>query len=63
MLGARQGLHRVTWTGRPCASLSELRGAAALDPVARDKCIREVAARLRLQNLSRFFDRVAMPHA
>jgi hypothetical protein len=63
MRGARQGMTEVAWTGRACASLTELRGVAALDPGTRDRRVRDVAARLHLPHLSRFFERVAVPHA
>jgi hypothetical protein len=63
MRGALQGLNHVTWTGRPCPPLTELRGVATLEPGAREARIHDVAARLRLEHLSTFFERVAVPHA
>jgi hypothetical protein len=60
MRGARQGLDRVAWTGRPCPPLSELRGVAAMEPQARDERVQDIAARLRLPHLSTFFERVAV---
>ena len=63
MRGASQGLHHITWTGCPCPPLSDLRGADALEPTVRDARVHDVAARLRLQHLSTFFERVAIPHA
>jgi hypothetical protein len=63
MRGARQGLDRVQWTGRPCPPLSELRDVAGMEPRARDERIHDIAARLRLQHLSTFFERVAVRHA
>jgi hypothetical protein len=63
MRGAAQGLHRVSWSGRPCPPLTELRDVAMLEPPARDARIHDVAARLRLQHLTAFFDRVAVRHA
>lgn len=63
MRGAAQGLHRVTWSGRPCPPLTELRDVAMLEPPARDARIHDVAARLRLQHLTSFFERVAVRHA
>lgn len=63
MRGATQGLHRVTWTGRPCPPLAELREVITLEPGVRSARIHDVAARLRLQHLSTFFDRVAVRHA
>jgi hypothetical protein len=63
MRGASQGLHRVEWTGRPCPPLGELRDLAVLEPRVRHERIHDVAARLRLQHLSTFFERVAIHHA
>ncbi|HKE88336.1 MAG TPA: hypothetical protein VKB50_31480 [Vicinamibacterales bacterium] len=63
MRGATQGRFRVAWTGRPCEELGELRGVAAMEPPVREQRIRDVASRLRLRNLSTFFERVAMRHA
>lgn len=63
MRGAAQGLHRVSWSGRPCPSLTELRDVAMLEPSARDARIHDVAERLGLQHLPTFFERVAVRHA
>ena len=63
MRGATQGLQNVKWTGRPCPPLTELREVAHLEPGVRDARIHDVAARLRLQHLSTFFERVALRHA
>jgi hypothetical protein len=63
MRGAQQGLRGITWTGRPCEPLTELREVAALDGEARDRRVHEIATRLRLQHLSTFFERVAVRHA
>jgi hypothetical protein len=63
MRGARQGLDRVSWTGRPCPPLSELRDVAALEPGVREQRILDIASRLRLQHLTTFFERVAVRHA
>lgn len=60
MRGANQGLHHVQWTSRPCPPLSELRDVAVLDPPVRTQRVRDIAARLRLQHLSTFFERVAI---
>jgi hypothetical protein len=60
MRGAAQGLHRVTWSGRPCPPLGELRDVVTLEPAARDRCVHDIARRLRLQHLSTFFERVAL---
>ena len=63
MGGAAQGLHRVRWIGRPCPPLGELRELAVLEPPVRNQRLHDIAARLRLQHLSTFFDRVAIHHA
>jgi hypothetical protein len=63
MRGAAQGLHRVQWTGRSCPPLGELREVAGLAPGVREARIHDVAARLRLDHLSTFFERVALRHA
>ena len=63
MRGASQGLRGITWTGRPCEPLTELREVASLDGAAREQRVHDIAARLRLQHLSTFFERVAIPHA
>jgi hypothetical protein len=63
MHGAAQGLHRVSWSGRLCPPLSELRDVVFLEPPAREARIHDVAARLRLPHLSTFFERVAVRHA
>ncbi|MBI4262845.1 MAG: hypothetical protein HY657_00585 [Acidobacteria bacterium] len=63
MRGAVQGLNRVTWSGRPCPPLAELRDLVALTPPARAARVHDIAARLRLQHLSTFFERVTVRHA
>lgn len=63
MRGAAQGLHGIAWTGRPCEPLTELREVASLHGAAREQRVHEIAARLRLQHLSTFFERVAVRHA
>jgi hypothetical protein len=63
MRGATQGLAHVRWTGRPCPPLTELREVPHLEPTMREARIHDVAARLRLQHLSTFFERVALRHA
>jgi len=61
--GARQGLDRVSWSGRACPPLRELRDLAPLEPTEREARVHDIAARLRLQHLSAFFERVAVRHA
>jgi hypothetical protein len=63
MRGAVQGLERIAWSGRPCPPLGELRDLASMEPRARDQCVRDVAARLRLRHLTAFFERIAVPPA
>jgi hypothetical protein len=63
MRGALQGLQRVSWHGKPCAPLSELRHAVALEPGVREERIHAIAARLRLHHLPTFFERVTVRHA
>lgn len=57
--GARQGLRRVTWAPRPSDALADLRGAMALDPTSRAARVVEIAARLDLQHLASFVERIA----
>jgi hypothetical protein len=59
MRGAAQGLDRVTWTSRPCPPLVELRDAVMLEMPARYDRVADIAARLRLPQLTTFVDRVA----
>jgi hypothetical protein len=63
MRGSAHGLRKVTWSGRSCPPLGELRALASLDPRAREERLLEIAARLRLESLPKFFERVAIPHS
>ena len=63
MRGATQGLERVSWSSRPCPPLTELRDVAMLEPPAREARVHDIAARLRLQHLTTFFERVLVRHA
>ncbi len=63
MRGARRGLSDVTWTVAPSAPLAELRAALTLQEPQRYHSVHDVAKRLRLQHLTRFFDRMAIPTA
>jgi hypothetical protein len=56
--GARHGLGAVTWTERPSSLLTELREAESAPPDVRDAQVEAIAARLQLQNLGAFYDRV-----
>ena len=60
MRGAANGMRRVTWSGRPCPPLSELRELVTQEPHAREARLHDIAARLRLEDLPKFFDRVAI---
>ena len=63
MRGSSHGLHRVSWDGRPCPPLGELRDLAALGPAARVERLHDIAARLRLHHLATFVERVSARHA
>jgi hypothetical protein len=63
MRGSAHGLRRVTWSGRPCPPLDELRELATLDPRAREARLLDVATRLRLESLPKFFERIAVPRS
>jgi hypothetical protein len=63
MRGAVQGLRRVSWSGRACPPLTELRDVFTLELPARAARVHDIAARLRLPHLSTFFERVAVRHA
>ena len=59
MRGATQGLRRISWSGRPCPALTDLRDVTMLEPPARDARISDVAARLHLSHLRSLFKRAA----
>jgi hypothetical protein len=59
--GARNGLTRVTWTRSPSDALTTLRGVVGDPPEAREPVVQEVAAALRLEHLTAFFQRAATP--
>jgi len=61
--GARQGLRYVTWSGRPAAPLDTLRDLGAVPAHERDARVHDVAERLQLPQLPRFFERVTARHA
>jgi hypothetical protein len=60
MQGANQGLKQITWVGRPCPPLSELRELGGLHGSARAARIDDISERLRLKHLSTFYERVVI---
>ena len=60
MRGSAHGLRHVRWSGRSCPPLGELRELAGLDPHAREDRLRDIAMRVRLEDLPKFFNRVAV---
>ena len=60
MRGSAHGLRGVMWSGRSCPPLGELRELAGLDPHAREERLRDIAMRVRLEDLPKFFNRVAV---
>jgi hypothetical protein len=63
MRGARRGLTTVEWRHLSTPALSELRVALGLADPHRFRTVLDIAARLRLQHLARFFERLAVPTA
>lgn len=63
MRGAAQGIWRVSWSGRPCPPLTELRDVVLLESEARDARVHDIASRLRLPHLSTFLQRMTVRHA
>lgn len=61
--GARHGLGAVTWRAEPSAPLAELRAALHLEAPVRESSIRDIAARLCLEDLPTFVQRVASGRA
>lgn len=59
MRGARQGLQVVRWRAEPSPALSEVRATLALNPDAREPRLRDIEARLRLEHLASFVQRIA----
>jgi hypothetical protein len=57
--GARKGLVDVKWAFVASPPLTELRRMVDLDPAARLPHVEEVASKLRLDHLARFFQRTA----
>jgi hypothetical protein len=56
--GARHGLEMARWEVRASEALTDLRRAIDLDPAVRQVRVLEIAARLELQHLARFFERM-----
>lgn len=63
MRGARHGLKSVVWMYEPCAALTLLSQALSLPLPERRRRVNDIAARLRLTHLPRFFRRAADHHA
>jgi hypothetical protein len=61
--GAKHGLRDVTWHEHPSPLLARLRQAVALSAFERERHVREVESQLRLQHLTTFFQRTAVPTA
>lgn len=61
--GARRGLNVIPWRIVPTAALSELRAALAQAEPHRERTVHDIAARLHLPHLARFFERIAVPSA
>ena len=57
--GARHGLDRVHWTARASRELADLRHATTLAPGERERHVSDIASRLQLEHLPRFFARMA----
>ena len=60
MRGARHGLDAVQWAHRPSTPLAELRQAIGMAPDQRTARVMDVAARLHLERLVRFFQRTVV---
>jgi hypothetical protein len=59
--GARKGLDRVKWELVASEPLADLRRAMTLTPLQRERRLVDIAARLRLDHLATFVERVAYP--
>ena len=57
--GAVHALNEILWSACPSGELSRLRRAMALRGVERDDEVEQVAARLQLPHLAKFFDRTS----
>jgi hypothetical protein len=58
--GAGSGRTAVSWSCRSSPELADLRQVIALDPEDRAGHVIEIAARLQLQHLARFFERMTL---
>jgi hypothetical protein len=58
--GATNALHRVAWTVRPDAALSDLRRAFLLESGERHRVIKEVAHRLHMPKMARFVEQMSV---
>ena len=63
MRGAQHGLSGVEWSLRPNEALTSLRLAAAMDTPARADHVKDIATRLGLRGLPRFYERTALAAA
>jgi hypothetical protein len=61
--GARHGRYQVTWRPAANEALSELRGALHLGEAARATRVRDIAARLHLEDLPLFLQRIVPQRA
>jgi hypothetical protein len=59
MRGARHGLNGVHWTYAACEPLTELRRVRSVARRDREQYVGDIASRLRLTHLPRFFKRTA----
>ena len=63
MRGARQGLGGVVWKSNASSALTDLRQTISLTPPLRASRVRDIASRLRLEQLAAFFERTAVRSA
>jgi hypothetical protein len=63
MRGAQHGISGIEWTLQPSDLLASLRHTATLEPAARDRHVHDVAARLGLHGLPRFYLRTSVSGA
>ena len=63
MRGASHGLVGVVWASSASSALADLRQAILLSPPLRASRVRDIASRLRLEQLAAFFERSAIRSA